>query len=160
MRGMEKPRKNQITKQAYDRLKQELEQLEGPRREHIIGEIARARAHGDLSENAEYHAARDQQGMQESRVRQLRQMIENAEIVDVEDDGLVRPGKLVTIRMGGDDPETYLLGLREQKGGDHDVLTPDSPIGKSLLGCTAGDRVSAQVPAGRLEIEVVEVTTP
>ena len=149
----------QMTKQAYARLKQELDQLEGPRREHIIGEIARARAHGDLSENAEYHAAREQQGMQEARVRQLKQMIEKAEIVDVEDDGKVQPGKLVTIRMEGDEPETYLLGLREQKG-EHDVLTPDSPIGRSLLGRSAGEIVTADVPAGQLKIEVVEVKTP
>ena len=156
---MEEQTNNQMTKQAYARLKQELDQLEGPRREHIIGEIARARAHGDLSENAEYHAAREQQGMQEARVRQLKQMIENAEIVDVEDDGMVQPGKLVTIRMEGDEPETYLLGLREQKG-EHDVLTPDSPIGKSLLGRSAGEIVTAEVPAGQLKIEVVKVTTP
>jgi transcription elongation factor GreA len=156
---MEEQSNNQMTKQAYARLKQELDQLEGPRREHIIGEIARARAHGDLSENAEYHAAREQQGMQEARVRQLKQMIENAEIVDVEDDGMVQPGKLVTIRMEGDEPETYLLGLREQKG-EHDVLTPDSPIGRSLLGRSAGEVVTAEVPAGQLKIEVVEVKTP
>ncbi|MDQ3956097.1 MAG: transcription elongation factor GreA [Actinomycetota bacterium] len=149
----------QMTKQAYARLKQELDQLEGPRREHIIGEIARARAHGDLGENAEYHAAREQQGMQEARVRQLKQMIEKAEIVDVEDDGKVQPGKLVTIRMEGDEPETYLLGLREQKG-EHDVLTPDSPIGRSLLGRSAGEIVTAEVPAGQLKIEVVDVTAP
>ena len=149
----------QMTKQAYARLKQELDQLEGPRREQIIGEIARARAHGDLSENAEYHAAREQQGMQEARVRQLKQMIENAEIVAVEDDGKVQPGKLVTIRMEGDEPETYLLGLREQKG-EHDVLTPDSPIGRSLLGRSAGEIVTAEVPAGQLKIEVVAVKAP
>lgn len=149
----------QMTKQAYARLKQELDQLEGPRREHIIGEIARARAHGDLSENAEYHAAREQQGMQEARVRQLKQMLEKAEIVDVEDDGKVQPGKLVTIRMEGDEPETYLLGLREQKG-EYDVLTPDSPIGRSLLGRSEGEIVTAEVPAGQLKIEVVKVKAP
>ena len=153
--------KKQITQRAYERLKQELDQLEGERREKIIDEIAKARAHGDLSENAEYHAARDQQGLQEARARQIRQMLQNSEIIDVADDGVVKPGMLVTIRADGDEePETYLLGLREEKGGQHDVLTPDSPIGQSLLGRSAGETVTAQVPAGDLEIEIVSVQAP
>ncbi|HEX2294226.1 MAG TPA: transcription elongation factor GreA, partial [Actinomycetota bacterium] len=81
-----------LTKQALARLQEELDHLEGEGRTKIIEEIATARAHGDLSENAEYHAAREQQGLQEARVRQLRQMIENAEIIETADDGVVRPG--------------------------------------------------------------------
>ena len=123
------------------RLKSELEYLEGEAREKLIRDIAIARAHGDLSENAEYHAARDQQGLQEARVRQIKAMLESAEIIEVEDDGVVKPGTLVTIRTAGDDEgETYLLGLREEKGGEHDVLTPDSPMGRSLLGRSRGTR--------------------
>src|SRR5918999_5368713 len=123
-----------LTKQALDRLQEELDHLEGEGRRKIIEEIATARAHGDLSENAEYHAAREQQGMQEARVRQLRQMIENAEIIETSDDGVVRPGMIVTLKHPGEDPETYLLGLREEKGGDYPVLTPDSPMGQALVG--------------------------
>ncbi|MDQ3987122.1 MAG: transcription elongation factor GreA [Actinomycetota bacterium] len=153
--------KKQITQRAYERLKQELDELEGEGRERIIEEIARARAHGDLSENAEYHAARDQQGLQESRARQIRHMLQNSEIIDVSDDGVVKPGMLVTIRSNGDEEtETYLLGLREEKGGEHDVLTPDSPIGQSLIGRSAGETVRARVPAGDLEIEIVAVQAP
>jgi transcription elongation factor GreA len=153
-------KKTQMTRSAYQRLQDELDQLEGGR-QGVIDAIATARAHGDLSENAEYHAAREQQGMQESRVRQLKQMIENAEIVEVDDDATVKPGKLVTIRWQGDDEsETYLLGLREEKGGEHDVLTPESPIGRSLVGKNAGDKVVAQVPAGEREVEIVEVRSP
>ncbi|MDQ4142919.1 MAG: transcription elongation factor GreA [Actinomycetota bacterium] len=158
---MDEQKKNEMTRDAYDRLKSELDQLEGEGRRSIIDAIATARAHGDLSENAEYHAAREQQGMQEARVRQIRQMLEDAVIVEVKDDGVVKPGMLVTIKMGGDDEaETYLLGLREQKGGDHDVLTPESPLGRSLVGRSAGETVKAQVPRGELEIEIVSVTTP
>ena len=153
--------KNQMTQAAFDRLKDELAELEGERRTKIIEAIASARAHGDLSENAEYHAAREQQGLQESRVRQIKAMLESAEIIEVQDDEVVRPGKLVTIRTPGDDePETYLLGLREQKGGRHDVLTPDSPMGRSLMGRSKGDTVLADVPAGRLEIQIVDVQAP
>ncbi|MDQ3958499.1 MAG: transcription elongation factor GreA [Actinomycetota bacterium] len=157
---MNDQKKVPLTKQALERLQEELAFLQGERRTKIIEEIATARAHGDLSENAEYHAAREQQGLQEARVRQLRQMIENAEIIETSDDGVVRPGMIVTLRLAGEEPETYLLGLREEKGGDHPVLTPDSPLGKALVGHSAGETVTAKVPAGDLKIEIVEVRTP
>ena len=158
---MVEDKKYQLTRKAHEKLKGELENLEGPARQKIIQDIATARAHGDLSENAEYHAAREQQGLQESRVRQIREMLENAEIVEVEDDGTVKPGTIVTIKYSGDDElETYLIGIREEKGGDHEVLTPESPLGRALVGRTAGDTVSAQVPAGALEVEIVEIRTP
>ena len=147
-----------LSQGALDRLKEELEHLEGAARTKIIEEIATARAHGDLSENAEYHAAKEQQGLQEARVRQIRQMIENAEIIESTDDGVIRPGKLVTLRHEGDDEaETYLLGLREEKGGDHEVLTPDSPLGQALVGHAPGDWVVAKAPRGDLKVEIIEV---
>ena len=147
-----------LTQAAYERLKEELAYLEGEGRQKVIDAIAVARAHGDLSENAEYHAAREQQGMQEARLRQVRHMLEHAQIIESEDDGVVAPGKLVTIRHAGDDEtETYLLGLREEKDQDHDVLTPDSPLGRALVGHSAGETVKAEVPAGRLTVEIVEV---
>ena len=158
---MTEQKKTQLTQTAHDKLKAELEYLEGEAREHIIREIATARAHGDLSENAEYHTAKDQQGLQESRARQLRAMLENAEIIEATDDGVVKPGMIVSIKHGRDDEvETYLLGLREEKGGEHDILTPESPIGQALVGHTAGEVVTAQVPAGDLKIEIVEVKAP
>lgn len=158
---MEDTKKNEMTQDAYNRLKEELDHLEGEGRRSIIDAIATARSHGDLSENAEYHAAREQQGMQEARVRQIRQMLEDAQIVEVKDDGVVKPGMLVTIKMGGDDEaETYLLGLREEKGGEHDVLTPESPIGQSLVGRSAGETVTARAPRGDMDIEIVSVRTP
>src|SRR5918998_1353961 len=103
---MDEEKKTLLTQQAVDRLKEELDYLEGEGRTKIIEEIAVARAHGDLSENAEYHAAKDQQGLQEARVRQLRQMLESAEIIQAANDGVVAPGKLVTIKHEGEDPET------------------------------------------------------
>lgn len=149
-----------LTRQALDRLREELGFLEGEGRTKIIEEIATARAHGDLSENAEYHAAREQQGLQEARVRQLRQMIENAEIIETSDDGVVRPGMIVTLRYEGEEPEAYLFGLREEKGGDYPVLTPESPLGQALTGHGAGETVTTKTPAGELKVEIVEVRVP
>ena len=149
-----------LTQQAYDRLREELAHLEGDARKKVIEDIATARSHGDLSENAEYHAAREQQGMQEARIRQVKAMLENADIIEAADDGVVRPGMLVTIRTGDDDPETYLLGTREEKGGDYDVLTPESPLGQAVMGKSPGETVVAQIPAGDLKVEILEVRTP
>lgn len=154
---MEENKKIQLTTHALDRIKEELAYLEGEARSSIINAIATARAHGDLSENAEYHAAKDQQGLQEARVRQLRDMIENAEIVEASDDGVIKPGMVVTLRHEGDEPETYLIGVREERSGDHDILTPDSPLGRVLLGKTAGDTVKTKVPSGEMKVEVLEV---
>jgi len=157
---MEEDKKVPLTQKAYDRLKEELAHLEGPARKKTIEEIATARAHGDLSENAEYHASKDQQGMQEARVRQIRQMLVNAEIVEATDDGVARPGMLVTIRTDGDDPETYLLGTREERGGSHDVLTPESPLGQAVVGHAAGETLVAKSPRGEIKVEIVEVSAP
>jgi transcription elongation factor GreA len=158
---MVEEKKVQLTQNAYDKLKKELDHLEGEARENIIREIATARAHGDLSENAEYHSAKDQQGLQEGRARQIRAMLENAVIVEATDDGVAKPGMIITIKHQGDDEsETYLLGLREEKGGEHDILTPDSPIGRALVGHSAGEIVTASVPAGEIKIEILEVRAP
>jgi transcription elongation factor GreA len=158
---MEAKKKVPLTQTAYDRLQEELLHLEGEARSQIIEDIATARAHGDLSENAEYHAAKDQQGLQEARVRQIKEMLENAEIIHAKDDGVIKPGKLVTLRYEEDEePETYLLGLREERGGTHDILTPESPIGQALVGHIAGESLVAKVPSGDLKIEIVAVETP
>ncbi len=147
-----------LTQKAYDKLQQELAFLEGDDRQRIIKDIATARAHGDLSENAEYHAAKDEQGQKEARIRQVREMLENAEILTDDDDTVAKPGKVVTIRHEGDnDSETYLLGLREERGGDYDILTPDSPLGQALLGRSPGETVVAQAPRGELKVELLEV---
>ena len=157
---MEAKKKVPLTQSAYDRLQEELVHLEGDARAKIIDDIATARAHGDLSENAEYHAAKDQQGLQEARVRQIKEMLENVEIIHAKDDGVIKPGKLVTLRYEGEDPETYLLGLREERGGDHDILTPDSPIGQALVGHVAGETLVAKAPSGDLKIEILAVEAP
>ncbi len=155
---MTEERRLQLTQQAYDRLRARLEYLEGEGRSRIIEQISQARSHGDISENAEYHAAKDQQGIQEAEARKIRHMLEQAEIIErANDDGIASPGKLVTIRHSGEEPETYLLGVREEKREDYDILTPESPIGSAITGHAAGDTVVAKVPSGELTIELVDV---
>lgn len=160
---MSDEKKVPLSQRAYDKLKDELDYLEGEARQKVIDSIAAARAHGDLSENAEYHAAKDEQGRQEARIREITRLLENAEIISAEDedDGIARPGKLVTLRYVGDDEaETYLLGTRAEKGGDHEVLTPESPVGSALLGRSAGDTVVARGPKGDLKVEILEIRSP
>jgi transcription elongation factor GreA len=155
---MAEEKKVLLTKAALDRVTEELADREGAKRQQIVEAIATARSHGDLSENAEYHAAREQQGLNESEIRRLRKMLENAQVIETSDDDVVEPGKLVSLRyQGDDDVETYLLGLQEERGGEHDILTPDSPLGRALVGRSAGEKVVAQVPAGELKVEIVEV---
>ena len=149
-----------LTQRAFDRLQEELAHLEGDARTKVIEDIATARAHGDLSENAEYHAAKDQQGMQEARLRQIREMLENAEIIHATDDDLVAPGKLVKISIEGDDAEEFLFGTREEKGGSYAVLTVDSPIGRAIQGKGIGEIVTVQLPNGESKVEIVAVSAP
>ncbi len=158
---MQDEKKVPLTQDAFDRLTERLAFLEGEDRTRIIADISVARAHGDLSENAEYHAAKDEQGQKEAEIRKIKHMLENAEIIASDDgDKTVKPGKLVTIRHEGEEAETYLLGLREEKGGTHDVLTPDSPLGQALIGHRAGKTVVATVPSGEIKVEIVEVRAP
>ena len=148
-----------MTRAEYDKLQEELQRCID-RRPKIIEDIATARAHGDLSENAEYHAAREEQGKNEAQIQKLTAQLEAADIVEVVDDGVVAPGKVVTFRHEGEDPETYLLGQRAMQGGDHEVLSPESPLGQALLGGRAGQTVTANVHDRALKLEIVDVKAP
>jgi transcription elongation factor GreA len=156
---MPEDQKIEMTRAEYDKLQEELKRCED-RRPKIIEDIATARAHGDLSENAEYHAAREEQGKNEATIQKLTYQVENATIVEVVDDGVVAPGKLVTFRHEGEEPETYLLGQRAMKGGEHDVLSPGSPLGQALLGGRAGETVTATLNKRELQLEIVDVKAP
>ena len=145
-----------LTQEAYDRLKAELEYLTGEGRTEIAKKIEEARLEGDLRENGGYHAAKEEQGKQEARVRQLRHLLENAKVGEAPanaDDG-VAPGMVVTVDLAGDET-TFLLGSREVAGDtDLDVFSEKSPLGSAVLGSKIGDTVSYTAPNGR-EITVV-----
>jgi transcription elongation factor GreA len=138
-----------LTQEAYDRLKAELDELSGPGRADIVNKIEAAREEGDLKENGGYHAAREEQGKNEARIRQLTQLLDNAIIGETPaDDGIVEPGMVVTVEIFGDE-ETFLLGSREIADGSVQVYSEQSPIGSAVNGKKAGDSTSYQAPNGK-----------
>ena len=148
-----------LTQEAYDRLSAEYEHLSGPARIEIAQKIEAAREEGDLKENGGYHAAKEEQGKMEARIRQLRQLLENAKVGEAPaDDGIVEPGMVVTVRYQGDDDTlTFLLGSREDAGGALDVYSPSSPLGAALLNKKVGDTASYTLPNGTtVSVDVVE----
>ncbi|MEI7540764.1 MAG: transcription elongation factor GreA [Actinomycetes bacterium] len=144
-----------LTQEAADRLRAELENLEGHGRKDVTAKIEAARAEGDLKENGGYHAARDEQGKMEARIRQLKQMLENAHIgtPPAIADGKVGAGMVVTAEIMGDEMK-FLLGSREISSGDLDVYSEKSPLGAAVMGAEIGSTVSYTAPNGR-EITVV-----
>jgi transcription elongation factor GreA len=151
----------QLTRDTFDRLSAELEDLRTRGRVDIARAIEAARALGDLSENGDYHAAKDSQGKMEARIRQLEAMLAGAQVLDAGAtgaDGMVTTGAVVSLRyVGDDDVERYLIGSIEERREGASVVSPASPLGQALMGARKGDRVAYDAPSGQLEVEVVEV---
>jgi len=150
-----------LSQEAYDRLKAELEDLSTRGRVDIAQTIEIARELGDLKENADYHAARDDQGRMEARIRQLQFLVDNAVIVDgSQASGVVAAGVIVALRYeGDDDADRFLVGSIEERRADVAVVSPASPLGLALLGHRKGDVVSYQAPGGNLKVEIVDIET-
>ncbi|MGZ8577887.1 MAG: GreA/GreB family elongation factor [Actinomycetota bacterium] len=149
-----------LTLDAYLRIKAELEELTVHGRERITEKIKVAREHGDLKENAEYHAAKDEQGLMESKIRKLQHMLRDPEIVEApEHADEIGPGMLVTIRPvddDDDDEETYLLAEHaEEKAPGARTVTTTSPLGAALVGAAAEQEVAYEAPAGTVRYVVV-----
>ena len=148
-----------LTQDAFDKLAAELENLKGPVRQEVIARISAARDEGDLKENGGYHAAKDEQGKIEARIRQLEDMLGRAQVGETPaDDGIVEPGMKVTYRfVGDDDSSTFLLGAREIEDDSLDVFSPQSPLGSAILGSKKGDTVAYTAPNGKkLEVEILD----
>lgn len=149
-----------LTPETHLRLVAELEDLKTRGRVEIARQIEAARALGDLSENGDYHAAKDAQGKMEARVRQLQRMLEDAVIVDgsTHEAGVVRTGVVVELRSAGDDDtERFLVGSIEEKREGVSVVSPASPLGKALVGRSVGDTVEYEAPNGHLAVQIVSV---
>jgi transcription elongation factor GreA len=152
-----------LTQDAFDKLQAELDHLRGPVRSEIVARISAARDEGDLKENGGYHAAREEQGKTEARIRQLEDMLSRAEVGETPaDDGVVGPGMKVTYKFVGDsddEAETFLLGAREMEDATTGlkVYSPQSPLGSAIIGHQKGEVVSYAAPSGKqLEVEIVD----
>jgi transcription elongation factor GreA len=151
-----------LTQETYDRLQAELEDLTTRGRVEIAQAIEAARALGDLSENGDYHAAKDSQGKMESRIRQLQALLKTAQVVPDSNGeaSTVDHGVVVTLRYEGDDEDDaqeFFVGSIEERRGDMPVVSPSAPLGQALIGRSAGDTVEYEAPGGTLRVEIVRV---
>lgn len=153
-----------LTQEAYDALQAELNDLKTVGRPEVTARIAAAREEGDLSENGGYHAAREEQGQMEGRIRQLEELLRLAQVGEPEGDpDEAVPGKVVTVAFDGDedDTDTFLLGSREVIGTDTSVanaVSPQSPLGAAVSGHRVGDEVSYETPTGKtLSVTILKV---
>ena len=150
-----------LTLDAYRRLKGELEDLKSDGRTHIAERLKAAREHGDIRENAEYDAAKNEQGLMEARIRQLERMLRDPDIVEAPvDSDTVGPGMLVTVRpLDDDDPEdeTYLLAdSSEERANGVRTMTTTSPLGSALMGASRDDEVVYEAPGGNFRYRIVD----
>ena len=153
------PTANWLTQASFDRLTAELEELSGPRRDEVVARIAEAREEGDLKENGGYHAAKEEQGKIEARIRQLTLLLRHAEVGHSSaSTDEVAIGSVVTATIAGTE-NRFLLGSREIAGdSDLDVYSERSPLGVAILGSKVGATVSYEAPNGRaIEVHIVRV---
>ncbi len=139
-----------VTREGYERLKAELQDLIEVKRPQIVAAVAEARSHGDLRENAAYDVARQDQAMIEKRISDLENMLRNAEIVEdagTRRNGVVGVGSRVTVDFDGDEEQYTIVGAIEAKPSEG-LISNESPIGKELMGKRAGDRAEVQTPGG------------
>lgn len=156
------PEIHHISAETRDRLQAELIDLTGRGRIDIAAQIETARLLGDLSENGDYHAAKEEQGKMEGRIMRLKAILENCEIVaDSEDpsgDSVVAPGLMVSIRFQGDDEvEQYLFGSIEERRTGIEVVSPGSPMGQALEGARVGQTMTYEANGNQLSIEIVAI---
>ena len=158
--------KHLLSKETYARLEAEVAELEHTVLPAVADKIGRAREMGDLSENGDYHAAKDEYGMLNDRKNLVTGILENAEIIEPVADGRVGVGVVVTILYDGDPEsmaEKYVIGHVEEKPSDPkvSVMSPTSPVGSALLGASANDTVSFVAPNGKtLSVRVLSVDVP
>jgi transcription elongation factor GreA len=147
-----------LSPQAYERLREELAWRTGEHRRELSLAIERARDLGDISENADYDAAKDEQGKSEARVRQIEQILKDAVVVEGATGDVVAPGAIVDLRYEGDEEiQTYLVGSIEERHETYDVLSTESPLGQAILGAGPGTSVTYQGPRRELSVTVVGV---
>ena len=147
-----------LSRDAHDRLSQELAERTTSGRLEISHRIEEAREHGDIKENADYDAAKNEQGHNEARVRQLEEILRTAIVVEGPSGEVVAPGTVVEVKMDGDDDTiSYLVGSIEERSDEFEVLSTSSPLGQALLDHGPGDTVSYEGPRRTFAVEIVSV---
>lgn len=148
-----------LSQAAYDRIKDEHDDLVTRGKIDIARKIEAARELGDLSENGDYHAAKEEQGKMAGRIAHLANLLENGVIVETDGADEVTPGVIVGIRYEGDDDvERYLLGSIEERVEGVEVMSPGSALGTALVGAKVGDKVTYETPTGaELQVEIVSI---
>jgi transcription elongation factor GreA len=141
-----------LTEGQADALRTELAELEGPRRRDIVASIAKAREFGDLSENFEYHAAKNEQGLLEARIRTLRARLDGAEIVAAAGAGEVGVGSVVDVEGNG-----RTITVEVSAVGGAGTVSPTSPLGSALLGCKVGETVQVEAPKGAWQATIKRI---
>ena len=153
--------KEPITTEGLKKLKDELEDLKSNKRPKIVAAIAEARGHGDLKENAEYHAAKEQQGHIETRILQINDLIARANVIDVtkvENDGKVIFGSTVSVKdLENDKKSSFKIVGRDDADVEKNLVYFKSPVGKSLIGKKVNDSIIVNTPSGEKNYEILEV---
>ena len=153
--------KEPITVEGLEKLELELDQLKNVKRPQIVAAIAEARSHGDLKENAEYHAAKEQQAQMESRVLEINDTIARANVIDIkkiENNGNVIFGSTVTVKdLGVDKKKTYKIVGKDEADISKNLIYFRSPIGKALIGKSFEDMIVVETPSGKKTFEVLGI---
>jgi transcription elongation factor GreA len=148
-----------LTSEGAVKLKTELEELKGPKREEMAKRLRSAIQMGDLSENADYHKAKEDQAFMEGRIQELDYLLKNATIVDVTElsTDTIQVGSRVTVQEGDYPTETYFLVGAKEADPRNGKISNESPIGRVLLGCHVGDEVIASTPGGEIKFKILKI---
>ena len=153
--------KEPITVKGLENLKSELEDLKNVQRPKVVEAIAEARSHGDLKENAEYHAAKEQQGLLEQKIAEIEATLANCQIIDVKEiphTGRVVFGSTIEVYDVSNDAEiSYQIVGNLESDPANGKISIDTPIAKSLIGKSEGDEVTVETPSGKISLEIVLV---
>ena len=146
-----------LTSDGFLKLEEELDELKKVKRPEVINAIKEARAQGDLSENAEYSAARDNQAKLEARIKEIEYTLEHATIIENNNDGKIKVGSKVTIKYDDGDEEEYTIVGTNEADPFENKISNESPIAVAILDKKIGDKVSVDSPNGNFDIEIIKV---
>ena len=149
-----------VTKKGYELLKKELKQLINTDRTAVVNAISTAREHGDLKENAEYHAAKEQQGFIEGRIQELNAKLANANVIDIErlsGDKVIFGATVTFENIDTEEVSNYQIVGEDESDIKQNRISISSPIARALIGRSAGETLTIPIPKGKIEIEIIKV---